>query len=98
MGGKFIPKRSPGAKAMTDKGKVEIAVGGVPTGDYVSADRVDGVRYGTCPCCGDEYAIPASELRKNNGMCDEHRGEFDPVDAEEAEDRESFIEYANKNF
>lgn len=47
---------------------------------------------GVCWCCGDEYVYDASELN-HASECPEHDGESEPLDEEEAADRESLIEY-----
>lgn len=47
---------------------------------------------GVCWCCGDEYVYDVSVLNSAS-ECPDHAGESEPLDEEEAADRESFLEY-----
>lgn len=55
----------------------------------------DRDNYGHCRCCGEEVLYEADQLDEN-GLCEEHEGEFD-LDPEEEEDWESYIENIQKD-
>lgn len=52
----------------------------------------DDSEYGHCWACGDDVLYKLSDLNAAH-ECEEHRGESEPVDQEEADDHDSFAEY-----
>jgi hypothetical protein len=55
----------------------------------------DDAQYGHCRCCGDDVLYLLDEL-DDQGLCSEHRGEFD-LSPEEEEDWDSYIENIQKD-
>ncbi|MBU2122969.1 MAG: hypothetical protein KJ999_21345 [Gammaproteobacteria bacterium] len=58
---------------------------------FASPSAVASGQYDTCRCCDSDRLYPTAQMHAN-GLCHEHRHEFD-LDPEEAADLQSFIEY-----
>ncbi|WP_174365170.1 hypothetical protein [uncultured Caballeronia sp.] len=75
-----------------------MAVGDVRPGDEANwicrTCASDNSQYGHCRCCGENLLFSVDEL-DDQGLCQEHAGEFD-LSPEEEEDWESYIENVQK--
>ncbi len=92
---------TPGCACCGNKTALSVIVG--DCGDDKAPDEPEWIcpacardedEFGNCWCCGNSVLYRLKDLN-SNGECDEHTGESD-LDPEEIEDRDSYIEYLQK--